>query len=141
MAGDLRRPEIAVTPSLAQAAPVGTARFEGVPYALLCVMEPARLDALPFGVVGLNPDGIVEIYNRTEAHLAGLNRDDVLGTHFFLSVAQCMNNFLVAQRLEDEDEVDAIVAYVLTFRMRPTPVRLRLLKRAGHARRFVLIQR
>ena len=101
----------------------------------------ARLDALPFGVVGLNGEGIVEVYNETEAKLAGLNRDDVIGAHFFLSVAQCMNNFLVAQRLEDEEDVDAIVAYVLTFRMRPTPVRLRLLKRAGHSRRFVLIQR
>ena len=131
----------AVTTLVTQAPSLGTARFEGVPYALLCVMEPARVDALPFGVVGLNPDGVVEVYNQTEATLAGLKRDDVIGSHFFLSVAQCMNNFLVAQRLEDEDDVDAIVAYVLTFRMRPTPVRLRLLKQSGYSRRFVLIQR
>lgn len=122
-------------------APPATARFEGVPYALLCVMDRARLDALPFGVVGLTPEGIVEVYNTTEATLAGLDRDDVIGAHFFLSVAQCMNNFLVAQRFDDEDELDTIVSYVLTFRMRPTPVRLRLLKRADCARRFVLIQR
>ena len=111
-----------------------------MPHAVLCVMDPARLDALPFGVVGLNPEGIVEVYNKTEAQFSGLRREDVIGVHYFLSVAQCMNNFLVAQRLEDEDEVDAIVAYVLTFRMRPTPVRLRLLKQGGQARRFVLIQ-
>lgn len=130
-----------MTALLAQAPSSGLTIFEGVPYALLCVMAPARLDALPFGVVGLNAEGIVEVYNKTEATLAGLNRDDVIGAHFFLSVAQCMNNFLVAQRFEDENDVDAIVAYVLTFRMRPTPVRLRLLKQAGHSRRFVLIQR
>ncbi len=29
-----------------------------------------------------------------------------------------MNNFLVAQRFEDEEEIDAILNYVLTFRMR-----------------------
>ena len=127
--------------SLVQAAPPGTARFEGVPFALLCVMGSAHLDALPFGVVGLNEEGLVEVYNATEAKLAGLKREDVIGAHFFLSVAQCMNNFLVAQRLDDEEDLDAIVAYVLTFRMRPTPVRLRLLKRAGYPRRFVLIQR
>ena len=118
-----------------------TAPFDAVPHALLCVMDPARLDRLPFGVVGLTPEGIVDVYNQTEARLAGLNRDDVLGTSFFLSVAQCMNNFLVAQRFEDEDEIDAIVPYVLTFKMRPTPVRLRLLKRADHPRRYLLIQR
>ena len=118
-----------------------SAPFEAVPHALLCIMDAARLDRLPFGVVGLSPDGLVEVYNQTEARLAGLNRDDVLGTSFFLSVAQCMNNFLVAQRFDDEEEIDAIVAYVLTFRMRPTPVRLRLLKRADHPRRYLLIQR
>ena len=73
---------------LAQAAPPNIARFEGVPYALLCVMSSDRLDALPFGVVGLSQDGFVEVYNKTEATLAGLNRDDVIGDHFFLSVAQ-----------------------------------------------------
>lgn len=104
-------------------------------------MDPAQLDALPYGVVGLNAEGIVEVYSETEATLAGLNREDVIGAHFFLSVAQCMNNFMVAQRLEDEEDVDAVVDYVLTFRMRPTPARLRLLKREGHPRRFVLIQR
>ena len=118
-----------------------SAPFDAVPHALLCIMDPARLDRLPFGVVGLSQDGIVEVYNQTEARLAGLNRDDVIGTSFFLSVAQCMNNFLVAQRFEDEEEIDVVVAYVLTFKMRPTPVRLRLLKRADHPRRYLLIQR
>jgi len=126
---------------LDQAAANDSASFERVSYALLCTMDPAQLDALPYGVVGLNAEGIVEVYSETEATLAGLNREDVIGAHFFLSVAQCMNNFMVAQRLEDEEDVDAVVDYVLTFRMRPTPARLRLLKREGHPRRFVLIQR
>ncbi|WP_345815384.1 hypothetical protein AAGS40_23670 [Paraburkholderia sp. PREW-6R] len=54
-----------------------------------------------------------------------------------------MNNFMVAQRFEDEAEagLDAIVDYVLTLRMRPTPVRLRLLAGAGSAARFVLVER
>ncbi|XUW90451.1 hypothetical protein OH764_26110 [Burkholderia sp. M6-3] len=52
-----------------------------------------------------------------------------------------MNNFMVAQRFADEDELDHIVTYVLTLRMRPTPVRLRLLKAPEHATRFVLIER
>ncbi len=102
---------------------------------------PAELDKLHYGVVGLSPEGIVEIYNSTEARLAGLPQDSVLGAHFFLDIAQCMNNFMIAQRLEDEPEIDAIIDYVLTFRMRPTPVRIRLLKKRGVARRFVLIER
>ena len=52
-----------------------------------------------------------------------------------------MNNFMVAQRLEDEPELDAIVPYVLTLRMRPTPVRLRLLASPAASRRYLLIER
>ena len=100
-----------------------------------------RLDELAYGVVGLSPSGIVEIYNATEARLAGLSRDTVIGANFFLGIAQCMNNFMVAQRLEDEKEIDALIDYVLTFRMRPTPVRIRLLKKPGFAHRYVLIER
>lgn len=98
-------------------------------------------DALAYGVVGLSPAGLVEVYNRTESALAGLPPDSVMGTHFFSDTAQCMNNFMVAQRFEDEPELDATLHFVLTLRMRPTPVRLRLLKTADVVRRYVLIQR
>lgn len=115
--------------------------FETIPLATLAGLDEERLDALPFGVVGLSPDGIVEVYNATESKLAGLPRDAVLGTPYFSVTAQCMNNFMVAQRLDDEAEIDATIDYVLTLRMRPTPVRLRLLKAPGLDRRFILIQR
>ncbi|MGI4830509.1 MAG: phosphonate transporter [Janthinobacterium lividum] len=98
-------------------------------------------DLLPFGVVGISPSGLVEIYNRTESDLAGLPFESVMGTHFFSDTAQCMNNYLVAQRFEDEPELDALLDFVLTLRMRPTPVRLRLLKTVDVVRRYVLIQR
>ena len=115
--------------------------FETIAITTLADLDEARLDALPFGVVGLSPGGLVEVYNATEAKLAGLPRDSVLGTPYFAVTAQCMNNFMVAQRLEDEAEIDATIDYVLTLRMRPTPVRLRLLKAPGSERRFILIQR
>ncbi|WP_254784468.1 PAS domain-containing protein [Sphingomonas sp. OK281] len=104
-------------------------------------MPAADRDALPFGVVGLAPDTVVEVYNAAEARMAGLDQASVIGVPFFDAVAQCMNNFMVAQRFEDEAEIDDIIPYVLTLRMRPTKVRLRLLKTAGTARRYVLIER
>jgi hypothetical protein len=52
-----------------------------------------------------------------------------------------MNNFMVAQRFEDEPELDAIIPYVLTLRIRPTPVRQRLLASRSESHRFVLIER
>jgi len=100
-----------------------------------------RLDEMLFGVIGFKSDAIVTIYNATESRNAGLRPQRVLGKHFFGEVAPCMNNFMVAQRFEDEDVLDDIVPYVLTLRMRPTPVRLRLLKAPDCEIRFVLIER
>lgn len=115
--------------------------FGGVTLAALEGADPSVLDALPFGVVGLNEAGEVDIYNATESRLAGLSREGVLGKHFFLAVAPCMNNAMIAGRLEAEPALDATVPYVLTFRMRPTSVTIRLLKATGVQRRYLLIQR
>jgi photoactive yellow protein len=100
-----------------------------------------QLDALPFGVIGFGADGNVEFYSAAESRMAGLSPERVLGKHVFTAVAPCMNNYLVAQRFEDEPELDATIDYVLTLRMRPTPVKLRMLQSAGAARRYVLVQR
>ena len=111
---------------------------------LLAALEaaaPETLDALPFGVIGVDQDGTVEIYNAFEAQAAGLSQERVLGKHFFFDVAPCMNNFMVAERLEEQAPLDATLNYVLTFRMKPTPVRLRLLSEPGIRRRYVLVQR
>ena len=117
------------------------AGFAEIRLAELDALSPGEVDALPYGVVGMAADGIVVVYNVAEANLAGIAASTVMGSHYFAETAQCMNNFMVAQRFEDEPEIDAVIDYVLTLRMRPTPVRLRLLKSATVARRFVLIQR
>ncbi len=98
------------------------------------------LDALPFGVVGMALDATVERYNAFESKLAGLSPSRVLGRNFFTEVAPCTNNFMVAHRFETESEFDATIDYVFTLRMKPTPVRLRLLTRPDAAQRFLLVQ-
>lgn len=115
--------------------------FESVALRDLEQMDGDARDSLPFGVVGFAADTIVQVYNATEARMSGLDPTSVMGVPFFDAVGQCMNNFLVAQRFEDEPEIDDIVPYVLTLRMRPTKVRLRLLASADTPRRYVLIER
>lgn len=116
-------------------------RFDDIGLNELEELNDHELDALPFGVIGMSEDGIVQIYNQTESKLAGLARERVVGVHFFSTTAQCMNNFLVAQRFIDEPDLDVIINFVLTLRMRPTPVRLRLLKSCSMRRRYILIDR
>jgi len=103
------------------------------------------LDTLTFGVIGIDPAGQVQRYNSLESRMAGLPPGKVLGHHLFTVVAPCMNNFMVAQRFEDAlndgSALDETLDYVLTLRMRPIKVKLRLLAAATVARRYVLVQR
>jgi len=103
------------------------------------------LDLLTFGVIGMDPDGQVQRYNSWESKAAALSPAKVLGHHLFTVVAPCMNNFMVAQRFEDAlkdgSSLDATIDYVLTLRMRPIKVKLRLLASPHGARRYVLVLR
>jgi photoactive yellow protein len=113
----------------------------------LCTVDDAQLDALDVGVIGfgLDADAVVQRYNRFEREASGLATDQVVGRPLFAQVAQCMNNYLVAQRFEDAladgTPLDETLPYVFTLRMRPTPVVLRLLAAPGAAQRFVVVQR
>ncbi len=115
--------------------------FETVTLPTLEAMSVDERDGLPYGAVSFGPDTIVQTYNATEARMSGLDPSTVVSVPFFDAVAQCMNNFMVAQRFVDEPRLDDVVPYVLTLRMRPTKVRLRLLADPDMPRRYILIER
>lgn len=48
-----------------------------------------QLDELPFGVIDLDSNATVLAYNRTEANLARLQAENVIGKNFFTEVAPC----------------------------------------------------
>ncbi|HEX9009132.1 MAG TPA: PAS domain-containing protein [Holophagaceae bacterium] len=59
-------------------------RLRGIPD-----LSEAELDALPFGVIVLDGEGTVLVYNRAEEELAGRRSQDVIGRNFFTEVAPC----------------------------------------------------
>ena len=52
-------------------------------------LNPADLDALPFGAIQLDRSGRVLLYNRAEEQLSGRQRAEVIGRNFFTEVAPC----------------------------------------------------
>jgi photoactive yellow protein len=114
-------------------------------HAHLVQLSPEQLDRLDFGVIGFGADTNVSQYNQTESDAAGLSAPRVLGQPLFTNVAPCLNNFMVAQRFEDAEidatALDDTIDYVLTLRMRPVKVKLRLLAAPGNEQRYVLVQR
>ena len=103
------------------------------------------LDALEFGVIGFDGAGVVRRYNALESKLAGLSVQRVVGNPLFTVVAPCMNNYLVAQRFDDAldtgSQLDQVIDYVLTLRMRPIKVKLRLLAEPASPMRYLLVRR
>ena len=79
-------------------------------------------------------------YNRFESNLSGLPVDRVVGKHFFEQVAPCTNNYLVAERFLEEP-LDEQLDYVFTYRMKPTKVRLRLLKSPSAEHQYLLVEK
>lgn len=117
--------------------------FEFEAPGILAELEAAseeELNAAPFGIVRMGADRAVVFYNHYESRLSGLSPGNVKGRNFFEDVAPCTNNFLVAQKFVDWVELDEVLDYVFTFRMRPTNVRLRLLKSAAASHAYVLAQ-
>ncbi len=111
---------------------------------LLDTLESVPLSAIDdatFGLIVMDRDGIVLGYNRRESRLSGLPPAGVIGRNFFIDIGPCTNNYLVAQRYANADggELDEQLDYVFTFRMAPTPVRLRLLARKGSTRQYLAV--
>ncbi len=104
-------------------------------------LDSADIDALGFGVVRMDGGGNVIGHNRFESDLSGLEAPRVLGRHFFSAVAPCMNNHMVAQKLEGATKLDEILSYVLALRIAPSPVRLRLMKSPAQPHSYLLVER
>lgn len=111
----------------------------------LSQLNSADLDALAFGVIGFDNEGLVKVYNAYESEVAGLSLESVMDADLFNTVAPCMNNFLVAQKfedaMEDAEDLDLTMDYVLTLKMKPTPVKLRLISSPQLPYHYVVILR
>jgi photoactive yellow protein len=57
--------------------------------AYLLSLTQEEVDALPFGLITLDPEGTVVGYNQTEVALSGLDPQRVLGRNFFEQIAPC----------------------------------------------------
>ena len=64
------------------------------------VLTQEEIDRLPFGVIGLDSQGTVRVFNKTEAELSGYGSRPSHGTTFFVDVAPCMNNGYFKGRIE-----------------------------------------
>ncbi|HZF66884.1 MAG TPA: hypothetical protein VEZ47_02485 [Gemmatirosa sp.] len=102
----------------------------------------AVADAQPFGVVRLADDGTVELFNRWESQLSGVDVAAAEGRSFFTQVAPCTNNRLIAGKFRDgvqQRRLDVEITYTFTYKMRPTNVTLRLYRHDATATNWLFV--
>ena len=88
-------------------------------------------DSLPLGLVVLDVEGRVVVYNRAEEQLAARSRDHVIGTEFFRTVAPCMNVKELGGLFKDKigrERIDTTVemSFAIPFNQQARDVRVRL---------------
>jgi photoactive yellow protein len=89
-----------------------------------------QADKLPYGVVKLDDQGNIEIYNQYNTdHFADFGNKSVIGKNYFNEVAPCSNNFIFSGRFHrgvENDFLDNVFDYCFTYKMMPTDVRVHL---------------
>lgn len=114
-------------------------------------LSDVELDALPFGVIGLDPDGVILRYNLYESRLARLDRNQVVGRNFFLEVARCTRTDAFEGRFRDfvaaggraRDGVSRFerFEFVFDFRFGAQEVSIDIARAPGTERYYLLINR
>ena len=114
-------------------------------------LSDVELDALPFGVIGLDPDGVILRYNLYESRLARLDRNQVVGRNFFLEGARCTRTDAFEGRFRDfvaaggraRDGVSRFerFEFVFDFRFGAQEVSIDIAHAPGTERYYLLINR
>lgn len=101
-----------------------------------------ELDELPFGVIGLDPSGLIFRYNLAEARLARLDRNQVLGENFFRDIAPCTATPEFEQRfrafVESGASTPISFPYVFDFKFGAQEVDVEVV-RGSHANHYYLV--
>lgn len=119
-----------------------------VPEKLIANLElltPAKADQIPFGVVRLDDNGDIEIYNKYNYDVfAGFNGMNVIGKNYFTEIAPCSNNFIFSGRFKRgvaSDNLNIEFDYCFTYKLLPTDVRVRLYRDSATGSNWIFVKK
>ena len=110
----------------------------------LPTMPRHEVDALPFGVVKVDDQGTIQLYNRYESELGGIAPTDAISRNFFTQIAPCTNNSLfygTFKRGIVENEMNFVFPYTFTYKMKPTPVQVHLYRDPATRTNWILVKK
>jgi len=101
-------------------------------------------DALPFGAIQVDAQGIIHRYNAMESRLSGRQAGCVIGRDFFREVAPCTNIPSFEGRFRDgvaAGSLDVAFSFVFDFMMAPVKVEVRMMAAALPGRYWILVKK
>ncbi|QDV06144.1 Photoactive yellow protein [Planctomycetes bacterium Poly30] len=107
-------------------------------------MSPAGIDGLDFGVVKVDDEGSIQLYNKYESELGGRTPASVAGKNFFTEVAVCTNNALFRGIFKEGVEagtLNHLFPYTFTYKMSPTPVKVHLYRDAASKTNWIFVKK
>ena len=103
-----------------------------------------QADAAQFGIVKVDDQGQILLYNRYESELAGFPVASAEGKNFFTQVAICTNNRLFFGKFKDgvaSGHLDVSFNYVFTYKMKPTNVIIQLYRDQASSTNWIFVKK
>jgi photoactive yellow protein len=101
-------------------------------------------DEANFGIVKVDGNGRILLYNKYESDLAGVASSTAEGKNFFTELAPCTNNKLFFGKFKtgvENGELNSLFNYTFTYKMKPTNVAIHLLHDKNTKTNWVFVQK
>ncbi|WP_245524636.1 histidine kinase dimerization/phosphoacceptor domain -containing protein [Methylobacterium nonmethylotrophicum] len=109
----------------------------------LDALAPHDLDALRQGVIQIDGDGVIHLYNRAEGAFSGRRPERVIGRNFFTDIAPCTHLPHFYGRFREgvrRGRLDHTFSFVYGFDPRPMQVRITLRQAAQPGRYWIITE-
>ncbi|MBK8397221.1 MAG: photoactive yellow protein [Leptospiraceae bacterium] len=103
-----------------------------------------QADGADFGIIKVDDNGLILLYNRYESELAGVPVQKAENKNFFTQIAICTNNRLFFGRFKDgiaKGYLDISFNYVFTYKMKPTNVIIQLYRDQPSSTNWIFVKK
>lgn len=107
-------------------------------------MSRTQIDQLDYGVIEVESDGKIKLYNKYESELAGVKVSDAEGKNFFKEIAPCTNNSLFFGTFKEgveKKDLNHFFLYTFTYKMKPTNVNVHLYHDKDTGKNMILVKK
>ncbi|HUX49561.1 MAG TPA: photoactive yellow protein [Spirochaetia bacterium] len=111
---------------------------------VLASMTDKDLNELAFGAVQLDANGTILKYNAAEAGITGRKVENVLGKNFFSDIAPCTKRpefYGKFQAGVAGGKLNELFEYVFDYQMKPTKVKVHMMKALTDDSYWVFVKR